>query len=345
MLNLSSDYVEGAHPRILEALVKTNMEQLPGYEGDIYCTRAGEKIREACGAPDSHVYFLVGGTQTNETVIATMLHPYEGVLCAHTGHIAVHEAGAVEYTGHKAITLEGHDGKVTAAQVEAYLTGFYADSSYEHMVFPGMVYISHPTEYGTLYSLRELTELSETCHRFHIPLFLDGARLGYVLMSRHTDVTLKDIAKLCDVFYIGGTKVGALCGEAVVFQPSAEPAHFITMVKQHGAMLAKGRLLGVQFDVLFTDGLYEAISLHAIEMADQLKDILHRHHIPFFLETETNQQFVTLTNAQLAYLSEHLVYSAWEPVDEDHTAIRLCTSWATDTEKLHQLDEILSGMP
>lgn len=345
MLNLSSDYVEGAHPKILDALVRTNMEQLPGYEGDHYCMQAAEKILAACDAPDSHVYFLVGGTQTNETVIATMLRPYEGVLCAHTGHIAVHESGAVEYTGHKAMTLDGRDGKIIAAQVESYLNAFYADSNHEHMVFPGMVYISHPTEYGTLYSLQELTDLSEVCRHFHIPLFLDGARLGYGLMSRKTDVTLKDIARLCDVFYIGGTKVGALCGEAVVFQAAAEPAHFITMVKQHGAMLAKGRLLGIQFDTLFTDGLYDSISLHAIEMADQLKEILHRHNIPFFLETDTNQQFVVMTNSQLEYLSKHLIYSTWEPVDAEHTAIRLCTSWATSTDRLDELDAILSDMP
>lgn len=345
MLNLSSDYVEGAHPKILEALIRTNLEQLPGYETDVYCQQAEQKIREACGNPDAQVFFLVGGTQTNETVIATMLRPYEGVLCAHTGHIAVHESGAVEYTGHKAITLPGKDGKITAEQVRNYVQAFYADSSYDHMVFPGMVYISHPTEYGTLYSLEELKALSTVCRDFHLPLFMDGARLGYGLMSRHTDVTLQEIANLCDVFYIGGTKVGALCGEAVVFQKAAAPAHFITMVKQHGAMLAKGRLLGVQFDTLFTDHLYEDISLHAIEMAEKLKAILHKHNVPFFLETPTNQQFVTLTNQQVAYLSKQMLFSIWEPVDEGHTAIRLCTSWATDDAKLEELDALLSQMP
>ncbi len=345
MLNMASDYVEGAHPEILNALIRTNMEQLTGYETDIYCQRAAEKIKKYCNSPDAEVFFLVGGTQTNETVIATMLRPYEGVLCAATGHIAVHESGAVEYTGHKALTIDGKDGKITAEQVKAYLETFYADSNHEHMVFPGMVYISHPTEYGTLYSLDELIRLADTCHAYHIPLFLDGARLGYGLMSRETDVSIQDIAQLCDVFYIGGTKVGALCGEAVVFQSHAVPPHFITMVKQHGAMLAKGRLLGVQFDTLFTDHLYENISLHAIDMAEKLKEIVRRHSIPFFLETPTNQQFLTLTNAQLAYLEQHLVFSVWDPVDSDHTAIRLCTSWATDEEKLKELDAILSCLP
>jgi threonine aldolase len=312
---------------------------------DSYCASTAQKIRMACECPDADVFFLVGGTQTNETVIATMLRPYEGVLCAQTGHIAVHESGAVEYTGHKALTLEGKDGKISAEQIRDYVSSFYAVSNHEHMVFPGMVYISHPTEYGTLYSLNELTKISEVCHAFHLPLFLDGARLGYGLMSRNTDVTLADIARLCDVFYIGGTKVGALCGEAVVFQSGRAPAHFITMVKQHGAMLAKGRLLGIQFDTLFTNHLYEEISNHAIEMAESMKSILHKHKIPFFLETETNQQFVTLKNTELTYLSQHLIYSTWEPVDAEHTAIRLCTSWATDSAKLEELDSILANMP
>lgn len=242
MLSFESDYIEGAHPAVLEALAKTNMESLSGYGADEYCIRAKEKIAAACGMPDAQVAFLTGGTQTNQIVIDTMLRQYEGVVSAQTGHVSVHEAGAVEVTGHKVLTVPSHDGKMDADELDAFVQEFYADGNREHMVFPGMAYISHPTEYGTLYTKAELTRLSDVCRKHRMPLFLDGARLGYGLMSRQADVSLNDIARLCDVFYIGGTKVGALCGEAVVFTKKNMPDHFDNLVKKHGALLAKGRL-------------------------------------------------------------------------------------------------------
>ena len=256
MLFFENDYGEGAHSAILKRLSETNFEKLSGYGSDTYTQSAKEKIRNACAAPDADVFFLMGGTQTNAIVISTLLKRYEGVVCAQTGHINSHEAGAIEYTGHKVLALPQHNGKIAADELRQYLTGFYADENHEHMVFPGMVYISHPTEYGTLYTKSELEALSAICRDYEIPLYMDGARLGYGLVCPDTDVTLPDIARLTDVFYIGGTKVGALCGEAVVF-PKKAPAHFMTMIKQQGALLAKGRLLGIQFDTLFTDELYK----------------------------------------------------------------------------------------
>ena len=253
MLSFNSDYLEGAHPKILERLVQTNMLKTPGYGTDDICESAREKIRAACEAPDAEIHFLSGGTQTNAIVIAALLKSYEGVISAKSGHINVHETGAIEHTGHKVLELPSHDGKISAYELSDSLKTFYEDENHSHMVFPGMVYISHPTEYGTLYTREELTAISEVCHKYKIPLYLDGARLGYGLMSSSTDVTLPLLAKLCDTFYIGGTKVGALCGEAVVFPRHNAPAHFMTIVKQHGALLAKGRLLGIQFDTLFRD--------------------------------------------------------------------------------------------
>ena len=271
MLCFASDYMDGAHENVLKKLLEANMEHLPGYGSDIYSERAKEKIKALCECDNADVHFLVGGTQTNAIIIDSLLKPYEGVVCADTGHIFTHEAGAIEYTGHKVLPIMQELGKIAARDLKGYLEVFYLDENHEHMVFPGMVYISHPTEYGTLYSKKELEEISEICHQYEIPLYLDGARLGYGLMSKDTDVTLSDIAKLCDVFYIGGTKVGALFGEAVVFTKNNTPKHFMTMVKQRGALLAKGWLLGVQFDALFTDNLYFDISRHAIEMAEILK--------------------------------------------------------------------------
>ena len=259
MISFESDYIAGAHPKVLERLAETNMEALAGYGEDRYCQMAEEKIRKTCNCPNAKVYFLVGGTQTNQVVISSVLSDYEGVIAATSGHISVHEGGAIEFTGHKVLALEGSNGKLNANDIDKYITTFHADGNHEHMVFPGMVYISHPTEYGTLYSKKELTEISNICQKHNVPLFMDGARLGYGLASRQTDVTLPDIASLCDIFYIGGTKVGALCGEAVVFTHDNAPKHFITKMKQRGALLAKGRLLGIQFDTLFTDNLYMEI--------------------------------------------------------------------------------------
>lgn len=340
MLYFENDYCEGAHPAILQRLMETNLEKQPGYGHDAYCDSAREKILSACGCPEGEVFFLVGGTQTNAAVIASLLRRYEGVIAAATGHIAAHEAGAIEFTGHKVLTLPQHDGKLDAAEVEQYLADYYHDGSYDHMVFPGMVYISHPTEYGTLYSLRELEALSEVCGRCHLPLFLDGARLGYGLVSPGTDVTLQDIARLTTVFYIGGTKVGALCGEAVVF-PKKAPAHFFTMIKQQGALLAKGRLLGVQFDTLFTDDLYRSISRSAIQAAERLRAILREKGYRFFMETTTNQIFVILENEQMERIGERVKFSFWEKYDERHTVVRFATSWATEMEEIEKLNEVL----
>ena len=344
MLSFENDYSEGLHPALLQRLADTNPEQQPGYGSDRWSVSAREKIRRACQAPDADVFFITGGTQTNAVVIGTMLAPYEGVVAAATGHINVHEAGAIEFTGHKVLTLPQHDGRLWAEELDGLLSAFWQDATHEHMVFPGMVYLSHPTEYGTLYTRAELTAISGVCRRYGIPLFLDGARLGYGLMSPGTDVDLSFLARVCDVFYIGGTKVGALCGEAVVFPRGNATKHFLTMVKQRGAMLAKGRLLGVQFDALFTDDLYFTVSRHAIDMAMKLKAGLKSLGIPFLLDSPTNQQFVILDNRRLEHLRKQVVFSVWEPVDETRTAIRLATSWATTEEAVDRLLEILSAL-
>lgn len=354
MVSFESDYTTGAHPKILERLAETNLEPASGYGTDSYCESAIEKIRDACGCPKAQVQFLVGGTQTNAVVISSMLRRYEGVVTASTGHINVHEAGAVEYTGHKVLalpcplpeisgqTVTGNAcGKINADILKEFLQKFYQDDNQEHMVYPGMVYLSHPTEYGTLYSKKELEAISSICQEYQIPLFLDGARLGYGLMSLESDLTIKDIARLCDVFYIGGTKVGALCGEAVVFPKGNGPAHFLTSVKQHGALLEKGRLLGIQFDTLFTENLYFDISRHAIEMAEQLKRILREKGCVFYLESPTNQQFIILEDGKLEKLKEHVLVSFWEKADDTHTVVRLATSWSTTKEDLEELEKRL----
>ena len=341
MLNFESDYIAGAHPRVLDALCRTNAEPLSGYGSDPYTARAKEKIREACNSPKAQVHFLAGGTQTNSIVIAAMLEKTQGVVAVESGHIATHEAGAIEYTGHKVLTIPHHDGKIMPTELSDYISNFYNDENHEHMVFPGMVYISHPTENGTLYTKDELKEISCICKKYNLPLFLDGARLGYGLMSKNTDVSLADISHFCDVFYIGGTKVGALCGEAVVFKKSATPKHFMTTVKQHGALLAKGRLLGIQFDTLFTDNLYFSISLHAIEMAELLRTILSEKGYSFAWESFTNQQFVILENEQLEKLKEKVGFSFWEKADDNHTVVRFATSWSTRKEDVEKLRELL----
>jgi len=341
MISFESDYVAGAHPKVLQRLIETNLEALSGYGSDCHTKRACEKIKAACGCEEAQVFLLTGGTQTNAIVISTMLESYEGVLAADTGHVGCHEAGAIEYSGHKVLTLPNHQGKVDSAELKAYLQNFYADENHEHMVFPGMLYISHPTEYGTLYSKRELAELANISREYDIPLYMDGARLGYGLMSKETDVTLADIAMLCDVFYIGGTKVGALCGEAVVFTKNNMPKHFMTMVKQRGALVAKGRLLGVQFDALFTDDLYFEIAAHAIKMAEKLKEILREKGCTFYLDSPTNQQFIVVENSKLQKLGEKVTYSFWEKYDENHTVIRLATSWSTTEEDVEALREVL----
>ncbi|MDO4943336.1 MAG: beta-eliminating lyase-related protein [Lachnospiraceae bacterium] len=341
MLSFVNDYSEGAHEKILKELLKTNMEALGGYGSDRYCESAKQKIRKACACKDADIYFFVGGTQTNQVVIDSMLKRYEGVIAAESGHIHVHEAGAVEFTGHKVLDLPQEDGKLSSSVLERYLQTFYQDENHDHMVFPGMVYISHPTEYGTLYTKQELEELSGVCNQYQIPLYLDGARLGYGLASADTDVTLPDIAKYCDVFYIGGTKVGALCGEAVVFTKNNTPKHFVTIIKQHGALLAKGRLLGIQFDVLFTNNLYIEIAKHAIDMADVLKKALEEKGYHFYIKSPTNQIFIILEDQQMERLQKNVAFSFWEKYDETHTIIRLATSWATDKTAVDALISVL----
>ena len=341
MFSFECDYLQGAHPKILEALIATNLDTQPGYGADRYTAEAVEKIKAAFACPDHDVYLLTGGTQTNALVIDTLLKPYEGVISAVSGHVNAHEAGAIEFTGHKVLALPATDGKLSADDVATYIRNFYADPTWPHMVKPGMVYISHPTEYGTLYTADELKALKAVCNAYSIPLFLDGARLGYGLMSRDTDVTPALLSEVCDVFYIGGTKVGALCGEAVVFRPGLMPVQFATMVKQHGAMVAKGRLMGVQFATLFTDDLYFTISAHAITMAEKMKDLFRRKGYAFFKETPTNQQFVLLENSQMERLAPLVGFSVWEPADANHTVVRFATCWATTEEDLARLEEIL----
>ncbi len=342
MVSFESDYIAGAHPEVLRKLAETNLESLPGYGSDRYCESAKEKIRKAVGLEDAQVEFIAGGTQTNAVVISTMLRDWEGVVAAKTGHISAHEAGAIEYAGHEVLELPEKDGKIEAKVLKAYLEDFYAGASYDHMTFPGMVYISHPTEYGTLYTREELRSLSEVCREYHIPLFLDGARLAYALMSYRTDVTLRDIASLCDVFYIGGTKAGTLCGEAVVFTRGNRPEHFLTSVKRRGALLAKGRLLGVQFDALFTENLYFRIGRYGIDMAERLKDIFASKGIRMFIDSPTNQQFPVLENSQMERLKEKVSFSVWEKYDENHTVLRFATSWSTTEDDLMRLSEALA---
>ena len=341
MLSFECDYAEGAHEAVLQHLLETNLEQLPGYGQDRYCDAAKEKIRSACACPDADVFFISGGTQTNQIVIDAMLHPYEGVIAADTGHINGHEAGAVEATGHKVLTIPHRNGKLDAGDVRDYLQTFYANDSHWHMVFPGMVYLSHPSEYGTLYTRAELEALSAVCREYHIPLFLDGARLGYALASPGNDVTLPDLAALCDAFYIGGTKVGALCGEAVVFPRHGAPEHFGTLIKRRGALLAKGWLLGVQFDALFTDDLYLRISRNAIAMAQRLKEGLKAKGYPLYMENPTNQIFVILDEAQRSRLSQQVSFSFWETLPDGRTVVRFATSWATTAENVDTLIDLL----
>ena len=341
MLSFTCDYNEGAHPAILERLLASNLEQEPGYGADKYTLSAKDRIRKALNRPEADVFFLTGGTQTNATVISAILKGYEGAVAARTGHIAVHEAGAVEFTGHKVLTIPQHQGKMDAAELDAYLKGFYDEPAYDHMVFPGLVYISFPTEYGTLYSKAELEALYTVCKRYNLPLYVDGARLGYGLMSPECDFTFQELAGLCDVFTIGGTKVGALCGEAVVFPHGGAPAHFFTTIKQHGALLAKGRLTGIQFDVLFTDGLYFQIARNAIDRAMELKALFLKKGYELFLDSPTNQQFIVLDKATMDVLEPKVAFEVWEQLPDGRTVVRFATSWATTPQQLVTLEAIL----
>ncbi len=343
MVSFASDYNNGAHPLVLQHLVDTNGEQSESYGDDVWSRQAREKICKACQCPDADIFFLVGGTQTNATVIDGVLTGYEGVIAVSTGHINVHESGAIEANGHKIITLPSHEGKMWASDLEQFHTSFFADPVYEHMVIPGIVYITLPTELGTMYSAAEIARLHELCRQYEVPLFIDGARLGYGLMSDECDFDLPWLASHCDVFYIGGTKVGALCGEAVVFPHNNAPRHFFNIIKQHGALLAKSRLAGVQFDALFTDSLYFKISRHAIEMAKRLRTIFL--DAGFTLkDSPTNQQFVILTKKHLELLRKFVDFETWEPLDNDRVLCRFVTSWATTDDDLSALATALQSL-
>lgn len=337
MIYFNNDYCEGCHEKILEALGKTNMVQTPGYGEDGFCKSAAERIRTLCGREDAAVHFLVGGTQSNQTVISAALRPHQGALCAESGHIACHETGAIEATGHKVLTVPSEDGKISAGQVREVVNAHRADPSFEHTVQPGLVYISNPTELGTLYSLRELEELSKACHELGLYLFLDGARLGYGLVSKGNDVTMRDIARLCDVFYIGGTKTGALFGEAVVISNETLKRDFRYLIKRHGGMLAKGRLLGIQFDTLLEDNLYFDIAARAVSMADKIRKALEDCQVPFLVPGVTNQIFPILPDDVLEELGKKYVFCEQARVDETHRAIRICTSWGTREENVQAL--------
>lgn len=341
MISFECDYNNGAHPLVLENLVKYNDAKPTPYGFDEFSEHAKGRIREAIGMPDAQIFFLTGGTQTNATTIDSMLYQYEGVICVSSGHINVHEAGAVEFTEHKIITLPEEQGKMSAKTLDQYLDDFMHDGNNAHAVYPGLVYITFPTELGTLYSAQELTDIYDVCQRYHIPLYIDGARLGYGLMAEECDVTLPFLARHCDVFYIGGTKIGALCGEAVVFTNREAHKHFFSIQKQHGAVIAKGALIGLQFDALFTDNLYFKLSEHAIKMAMQMKRIFQEKGYEFFVDSPTNQQFIVLSDAEVERLSQHFVFTHFGQAGKHHTICRFVTSWATTQEEIDELQRVL----
>lgn len=340
--SFESDYNNGAHPAVLQHLLETNIQQSASYGYDLWSEQAREKIRAACDCPEADIYFLVGGTQANATIIDALLPSYGAVVATETAHINVHESGAVEASGHKVITLPSHEGRMMPSELADYLRRFHADPTWEHMAFPGMVYITFPTELGTIYQAKNIAQICDICQQYEIPLFIDGARLGYGLAAEGSDITLPWLTRHCDAFYIGGTKVGALCGEAVVF-PHGAPRGFFTIVKRHGALLAKSRVAGVQFDALFTDGLYFSISRHAIQMAMRLRKLFTEAGIPI-KESPTNQQFVVLTNQQLDVLMQKVLFETWEPIDDTHTLCRFVTSWATTDTDLSTLATALKSI-
>ncbi|MCR5071939.1 MAG: low specificity L-threonine aldolase [Bacteroidales bacterium] len=343
MFHFESDYLEGCCPQILEALQATNLEQTLGYGEDPHCAEAARRIRYVFDCPDADVHFLVGGTQTNVTVISALLRPHQGVLCAESAHINVHETGAVEHSGHKALALPAPAGKISAAQVRDALQAHYNDFSREHMAQPGMVYISFPTELGTIYTRQELEALHAVCREWEIPLFIDGARLGYGLEASGCNVLPKDLPRLCDVFYIGGTKQGALFGEAVVFSDTRLGEDFRYFIKQNGGMLAKGRLLGIQFETLMNEGLYFKLARHADRLSDRIRAAFQRKGIPFLVENTTNQVFPVLPNEILPRLEEAFGFERWQTVDENHTAVRFCTSWATPQSAIDELGTFIDN--
>ena len=341
MLYFDCDYMEGCCPEILEKLSEINMDKNTGYGMDSYCKSAEEKILKVCGLDNGEVYFMTGGTQTNSTVISAMLKNYEGVIAADSGHINTHEAGAIENSGHKVITIKNKEGKIVPGDLKKYLEVFHSDENNEHMVYPGMVYISFPTEYGTLYSADELSEIHNICIEYGIPLYVDGARLGYGIMAEENDVTLEYLAHNCDIFYIGGTKVGAMFGEAVVIPNKGSIPHFFTMIKQKGALLAKGWLLGVQFDTLFTDNLYFKIAENAILRANEIKRIFAEKGYKFYINSPTNQIFIIMGDEKIRELKNDVSFGFWEKYDERSTVVRFAASWATAKEDVEKLEKFL----
>lgn len=341
MFQFQCDYSEGAHQRILERMLETNLEQTVGYGEDHYCTQAREAVKKAVGRDDVDVHFLVGGTQANATVISSILRPHQGVLCATTGHINVHETGAIEHGGHKVLAMPAENGLLSAESIREAMEEHLAEDGPEHTVQPGMVYISFSSEVGTIYSLKQLQEISTACKEYGLPLFIDGARMGYGLASEDCDVTIQDIAALADVFYLGGTKQGALFGEAVVIVNDHLKKDFRYFIKQNGGMLAKGRLLGIQFLTLFEDGLYFELSRHAVSQAMRIRDAFKAAGYAFLVDSPSNQQFPILDNQTLEKLSENFRFSVWKKIDGTHTGVRFCTSWATRPEAVDALIEAI----
>lgn len=341
MLHFDTDYMRGAHPEVMRRLVETNLIQTPGYGSDEFTARATQKVLQACGLTEGKVLFLAGGTQTNATVIDSIVEREQGVLAVETAHINVHEAGAVEAHGHKVLTLPSHNGKMDADELQRWLDDFYRDDTHEHMVAPGAVYITHPTEVGTLYTLSELEAIHAVCRKAGIKLYLDGARLGYGLSAEGTDVTLTDIARLCDVFYIGGTKVGALFGEAVVVCNPTLFRNALTLIKRHGALLAKGRLISLQFETLFTDDLYLRLARSAVQRAMQLKKVVLEAGFELFMDSPTNQQFFVLPNTVIDRLSGSVTFELWGPRGETQTPVRFVTDWATSEHDIETFAQIL----
>lgn len=341
--SFESDYNNGCLPEILRRLSETNDEKSSGYGFDPYTERAKDRIRKACDMTEAEVHFLVGGTQTNATAIDSLLRGCEGVLSVDTGHINVHESGAVEAFGHKVLVLPGIDGgKMAASQINDYMRKFLADETYPHMVQPGMVYITLPTELGALYSRKELADIYTVCQQYGLRLYVDGARLGYGLMAEGNDIDLPFLAHHCDAFYIGGTKVGALLGEALIYTNTRAPKYIFTIIKRHGALLAKGRVLGLQFDTLFTDDLYFRVSRHAIDMAQALRRVFAKHGLSLGIDSPTNQQFVILSKEQKQRLAEEIAFEIWEPLPNDHLLCRFVTCWATTEADIVALDEALA---
>jgi len=341
MLYFVNDYSAGTHEKVMQRLMETNLEKQAVYGEDVYSLSAKEKIRAACDCPHAQIAFISGGTQTNQLAIDTLLLPHEGVICAQSGHINTHESGAIEYTGHKVLTLPEHDGKIDATELKDFMVRFYSDENYEHCVFPGLVYITFPTEFGSIYSKKELEDIRAVCDEYELSLYMDGARLGYGLACKENELSLADIARLTDAFYIGGNKVGALFGEALVFTKNNMPKHFVTHIKRHGALMAKGRVLGVQFDTLFTDDLYMEIGHHAMRLADKLRAAFEEKGYEFLKKTPTNQIFIVLDDEKKAQLEKKVAFSFWEKLDEKHTAVRFVTDWATTEEDVDKLIELL----